>query len=157
MVQSSWFRIDGDFINLQLTAIGRKVLIGGLSVTASIILAVIAVKWLKAGVNGMCLGYILGRLVLSVSYPAMVGRLLDVSFAAQAKASIRPMIVNIAVFGGLTFFSMRFTLESWLALAFAGSLSAMLIAIVGFLTGLSAESRREVISRISLLLHAGPK
>ena len=95
-------RIDANIIDLTLQ-LSRKVLIGLVSVSLSIVAAGILVATFETGISGLLLGLIAGRSILSVSYPLMIGRVLGSSLFDQVKASLRPLLVSALVF----------TLASW--------------------------------------------
>ncbi|MFQ5544446.1 MAG: lipopolysaccharide biosynthesis protein, partial [Acidiferrobacterales bacterium] len=75
-------RNDASIIDLTLD-LRRKVLIGLLSATLSIVAAGVLVGPLKMGIMGLCVGFIAGRSILTLSYPWLVGRYLGVSLSSQ--------------------------------------------------------------------------
>jgi hypothetical protein len=79
VMQFIFIRNDGNVIDLTLR-LKNKVIMGAISVGVSLGIAVAFIQWLNLGVVGICLGLIIGRLILSVGYPILVGRFLGISF-----------------------------------------------------------------------------
>ena len=103
MFQFVWFRVDADIINLDLRLIGVKVLLGFGSVVMSLGLGIVALRVYNAGINGLCVGFILGRLLLTLGYPWLVGKILDAPLGQQLRSSIRPGIVTLGTLGATSF------------------------------------------------------
>ena len=76
----------------------QKVLLGLLSVTVSIVAASIMVGYFKLGVVGLCLGIMGGRLIISIGYPILISRFLNVSLSSQLNRMLRPILVTILLF-----------------------------------------------------------
>jgi O-antigen/teichoic acid export membrane protein len=150
-------RTDANIIDLTLN-VARKVLVGALSVTLSIVAAALAVTVLDAGIVGLCAGLILGRSILSFAYPRMVGRILQLPKGSQLKAILRPALTTALLFAAC--FALGRHLGTapfapgWLGLIFFGLLSAAALLFVAFTVGLSSTQRALVWKRLRRLFAA---
>jgi O-antigen/teichoic acid export membrane protein len=150
-------RTDANIIDLTLD-VSRKVLLGAFSVALSIAAAALAVTVLDAGIVGLCGGLILGRSILSLVYPRMVGRILHLPKGSQLRAILRPALTTALLFAvclalgsrlGTTTFS-----PGWLGLILFGPLSAAALLFVAFTVGLSSAQRALVRQRLRRLFAA---
>ena len=157
VTQFVMIRTDGNIIDLTLR-IERKVLFGALSVAVSIVIGSILVKFFDMGVIGVCLGLILGRSILSITYPKIISRFLGISFLAQLKSSIRPAIVTIILFiiaSKLDNLNQIFSLtgfKGWIVLIFGVMATVAVVFLVAFATGLTSSQRKKVLSRIKQII-----
>ena len=97
---------------------------------------------------GLCLGFILGRSLLSFGYPIMLGRVFEVPFFSQLAGIVRPALVTIGLFVLATWLSVRIDVNNWPSLAAYGAASSALVGMTAFLAGLSGDRRIAVTSRI---------
>lgn len=146
-------RSDGTFIDLTLR-LSQKVLLGFVSVTLSIVAASLAVGYFNLGIAGLCLGIIAGRLILSVGYPALIGRFLGVPLSSQLKGTLRPALVTMLLF------SLAFGLNSllpapawsgvrgWIGLFLSAAVTGIMLLFLSFYAGLSGEQRRTIMRRV---------
>jgi hypothetical protein len=158
-VQLAYIRSDGNLLDLTLH-LKEKVLLGFLSVAISILLASVAVSYLKLGIVGLCLGVIAGRLIMSAGYPALIGRFLDISPSSQPTSMIRPTIVMIL------FFLSAALLDSYLpTLAYRGpigwigfflfaTLTGIVILLLSFYGGLANDQRKNILRRLRAVIAA---
>ncbi len=150
-------RNDANIIDLTLR-LRRKVLFGALSVTLSLIVACVLVRYFKLGIVGLCLGVIVGRSVLSISYPIMVGRFLKVSFSSQLKGILRPVLVAVLLFSlasklsDLLFTSNWFSASGWIDLILSVGVTFGLVLLLAFYTGLSGDQRRHILRRVRMVV-----
>lgn len=157
VVQFVLIRTDGVIINLTLR-VQRKVLYGALSVIISVILSSVLVKYFNMGVIGISLGLIVGRFLLSITYPSIVSRYLEISFKSQFKNLIRPALVTIVLFvaaSGIDMILKSITLTGvpgWAILIIGTGLTAILALILAFYSGLSQTQRDRILSRIQTVL-----
>ena len=156
VMQFILIRNDGNVIDLSLR-LKQKVIVGAISVGLSLAIAVIMIQWLNLGIVGICLGLIIGRLLLSIGYPLLVGKLLGVTFISQLKSSIRPGLVTALFFVTATLFD-RFrmiTLEAniagWMRLGLMGFSSLLIVSVLVFYMGLSSNQRNNVIQRVRIV------
>ncbi len=162
VMQFVFIRNDANVIDLTLR-LRQKVILGAVSVTVSIGAACILVYFFKMGILGVVLGVMAGRLILSIAYPIQVGRLLNVGFASQLKASLRPALVTALLFLAATLAAGYLptqnwhSLSGWLLFLLSALVTAVLVLGVAFLAGLTRKQRQMVINRFQALLHSQAK
>jgi O-antigen/teichoic acid export membrane protein len=146
--QYTLIRNDSNIIDLTLD-IHTKVIMGVLSVALSMGLAWILIDYFEMGIVGLCVGFIGGRIVLSVTYPMTVGHSLQISLSSQVKAAVRPFLVTAVLFGASL--AIRSILDpqigGWWELVVATGLSALLIMVLAIFAGLPGEQRRRLWRR----------
>ena len=145
--QMVWIRADADFINLTLD-LKRKVVLGAVSTLLTLALAALLIRWLDDAVVGLCLGFILGRTILSIGYPFILGRVFGVPLHWQLVGLIRPALVTIGLFAMTAWLSMRVEVNSWPSLAVFAAASFAVLGMTAFLAGLSDDRRIAVQARI---------
>jgi O-antigen/teichoic acid export membrane protein len=154
-------RNDGNVIDLTLR-LRRKVLTGALSVALSLFCAIILVGYFKLGIVGLCLGLIIGRFILSISYPMQVGRYLGVSLVSQLKAALRPACTTFCLFllaSGLDRLMLTYNwtvVNGWINLAFSVGLTFLLFLSLSFYVGLKDNQRRQILRRIRAVIAIAP-
>ena len=147
VLQFSLIRTDSNIIDLTLN-LRRKVLLGAVSAALSVGLAWVFLAVLEMGIVGLALGFIIGRSILSVAYPLMIGRVLGTPAARQMRAVVRPALTTGVLFASAAVLSTMVGAGSWIALCAWVGVSAIAVAIVAFFIGLSAEPRRLVWARL---------
>ena len=105
-------------LTLQMRA---KVLIGAVSAIASMVLAIVAMAIMDNDIVAMCIGVILGRMILTVAYPLQIGKLLDRSPAAKLRGIPRPALTTLVLFAASTWLGQRVTAGTWVALVLWGA------------------------------------
>jgi hypothetical protein len=157
VTQFVFIRNDGNVIDLTLN-LRRKVLIGALSVSISLIIAVLFLIYTDLNVVGLSLGLMLGRSIISLGYPMMVGRYLKVPFSTQIRGAVRPVIVTAILFGVTTALSEWVVtsgwegLSGWIYFALACAVSFVVILALAFFSGLSASQRGQLLKRFRLVV-----
>jgi len=157
VMQFILIRNDGNVIDLSLR-LKQKVIMGAVSVALSLGIALVLIQWLNLGVIGICLGLIIGRLILSAGYPILVGRLLGVSFLSQVKSSIRPALVTASFFLLATYFDSFFiakgmlAVRGWFTLALYIGITLLGALVLAFYLGLSSGQRNNIIQRVRIVL-----
>lgn len=151
VMQFVLIRNDANIIDLTLN-LGRKVLIGLLSASLSIVLAAVLVSFFKAGIIGLCFGLLVGRSILSVSYPLMIGRYLNLAFSYQLKSLLRPALVTGLLFGFAALLQGFLVVDSWYGLVFGSGVTLVVVSLLVFYIGLSAVQRQHILSRIQQLM-----
>jgi O-antigen/teichoic acid export membrane protein len=157
VVQLVYIRSDGNIIDLTLR-LSQKVLLGFLSVTLSIVAASVAVGYFKLGIPGLCLGIMAGRLVMSVGYPALIGRFLGVSLSSQLKGILRPALVTILLFSlavgldGLLAAPALSGVRGWIGFLLLAGMTGILLLLLSFYAGLSGDQRRTIVRRVHNVL-----
>jgi O-antigen/teichoic acid export membrane protein len=159
VMQFVLIRNDGNVIDLSLR-LQRKVIIGGISVGLSLLIAAVLVSYAHMGIVGLSLGLLIGRSILSVSYPVLVGRLLEISFASQLKSIIRPVIVTLVLFlfaTGIDNFILSnapWADSGWIILGLRTTVSFILMFLLAFYIGLTGNQRKNIYTRIRAITTA---
>jgi O-antigen/teichoic acid export membrane protein len=148
VLQLALIRTDANIIDLTLN-LRRKVLLGGLSTILSVGLACVLLISFRMGILGLAMGFIIGRAILSVGYPWMVGRMLGIPLRDQTKAVTRPALATAALFACSSGLSTVLGVGSWIVLFLMAALSAGGVAIVALFAGLTPEPRRRVWNRLA--------
>ena len=150
-------RNDASIIDLTLR-LNRKVLLGALSVSLSLIIGIILVGYYNLGVVGLCLGLIIGRAILSIGYPMIVGKFLEISFVSQLTTVLRPGLITILLFSiasimdGLALTTTWFGQIGWFSLIFLAGTTIIMAFFLAFYAGLPGSQRKILLQRISLIL-----
>lgn len=156
VTQFVMIRCDAGIIDISLD-LRRKVLMGLLSSAAAIASAALLVGVFKFGVIGLCVGIIIGRLLLSVEYPSIVGRFLGVSLSSQLLSGLRPALVTLVLYGAASWLDSRFDLgggaglKGWIRFAVGAGLTAVLFLAAAFFSGLSGPRRKTLVRRLNAL------
>ena len=151
-LQLALIRSDGNVIDLTLR-LSQKVLLGFLSVTVSIIAASLLVGYFRLGIAGLCIGVIAGRSIISLGYPILIGRFLNIKFSSQSNAILRPTLVTIFLFLIAMGFSTLAVdlgwsgLSGWFMFIVSASLTGILMLVLSFYVGLSSAQRSSIVRR----------
>jgi O-antigen/teichoic acid export membrane protein len=145
-------RNDANVIDLTLN-LKRKVLMGVLSVTVSILLAGMMVGYFHFGIVGLIIGTITGRAVLSIDYPMMAGRFLGYPFREQLKGAMRPALAGFVLFifayfvGGLLPTAEWHGLGGWVVFVSLYAVTFLILTPLAFFAGLSERQRNQTLLR----------
>jgi O-antigen/teichoic acid export membrane protein len=155
--QLAFIRSDGNVIDLTLR-MSQKVLLGLLSVTVSVVAASILVGYFKLGIVGLCSGIIGGRLIMSIGYPVLIGRFLNVSLSSQINRMFRPILVASLIFlaamGVDRFGSIMVGtgIKGWLIFILSAGATGIVMSLISFYSGLSGDQRRSMIRRVQAVI-----
>ena len=139
-LQLALIRIDANIIDVTLN-LRWKVLIGALSTALSLLAAGFLVGWFHAGIVGLCLGFVAGRLILSLGYPFIINRFLGLSPVSQITGCIRPAAVMILLFAVSLVAGRYLHVASWFNLVIWVSMTWAVASVVAFRTGLPPQQR----------------
>lgn len=151
-------RNDSNFIDLTLR-LRKKVVLGAVSVGLSIASAAVFLGVFKWGVIGLSLGLLLGRFILTIGYPLLVGRYLNIRLITQLISSLRPALITVILFIGATwingwsFLTHLLQETRWIGLIIGGGGSFIIILVAAFLIGLNAGQRDRIINRVKIVLN----
>lgn len=145
---------DARIIDLTLK-VRAKVVLGAASAGLSLALAAIFVVVFEDQILGMCAGIIVGRTMLSVAYPSLIGRLLGHPIAGQLRAVPRPVSVTVIVFSAAMLLGTRWSTGSWVALATFGAATALAASVLAGALGLTGAQRRALLARLAHLTGRG--
>ena len=158
VIQFVFIQNDANIINLSLR-VQSKVWMGALSIFLCWIMAGIFVSQFENGIVGLLLGFISGRAVLSVFFPVLVGRFLDINFSSQVRGVIRPIVVTGILFSISAVLSSKLAqsytptgLRGWFIFGLLTCVTATLFLIIAFYFGLSIQQRRVILDRIRTLI-----
>jgi O-antigen/teichoic acid export membrane protein len=155
VVQLSLIRVDSNVIDLTLRIRG-KVMLGLFSAGLSAGLGF----WLAGpaghGIDGLVVGFMLGRLPLTVAYPVLVGRLLAVPWTVQLRGLWRPAITSVVMFAGAALLRPFAASAGWVSLIALGCLTAGVMVAFAYLVGLSRRQRYRVRIRALRVVRSGP-
>ena len=151
MVQFVLLRADANIIDLSLD-LKKKVPLGLFAAALAVGLAAVLVNYFDLGITGFCIGFILGRMVLSIGYPLIVSGLLNVSFKDQVKNIIRPTLVTVSLFIGAAYFSEALQVNNWFALIFYAGVTGVVALLVTFAIGLQRDRQTMIIKRTQSLI-----
>lgn len=150
-------RNDANIIDLTLD-LSHKVLLGLCSTLLSVGLASVLVSKFQAGIPGLLVGLIAGRLILSLAYPMIIGRFLGTTLYAQLRAVMRPMLVTIGLFLAMvrldTFLNHNITLAAptWFGFVFSVTLTGVCAVFFVYYLGLSGEQQKRLGQRVRAVL-----
>jgi O-antigen/teichoic acid export membrane protein len=153
LTQFAFIRGDAQVIDLTLN-VRRKVLLGVFSALFSLVLAATLVRVFDGGIVGVCLGLMAGRLVLSLTYPGLVGRLLGASLWSQLRGALRPAAVTSALLVAGLRLEPILEAHTWPHLVAGTVVTAVTVGIVSFYAGLTLEGRSRFLTRVRQLARA---
>ncbi|MCA9248191.1 MAG: hypothetical protein KDA42_13780 [Planctomycetales bacterium] len=159
MLQLILVRNDANIIDLTLNLRG-KVLLGGASCIACFAVSWWLVRYHQWNVAGICVGFIVGRILLTVGYPLLIGKHLSIPLLEQLRGAARPALATAILFSfGI---ALRFVFASetggwlpvdgWLALALGAAVTCAASGAVAFYLGLNAVQRRTIAGRLVSVL-----
>jgi O-antigen/teichoic acid export membrane protein len=147
VLQFVLIRVDSNVIDLTLQ-VRAKVLLGLASAALVIVLGVVLVGPADLGIPGVVAALILGRAPLSVAYPLLIGRLLQLRRAVQVTAVWRSGLASVALFAGAVELRGRTGEPGWVPLVLLGCVTAFLALGVAYAVGLTAPQRRRLRVRL---------
>ena len=139
-------------LTLQMRA---KVLVGALSAIASIVLAIVAMTIVDNDIVAMCVGIILGRMILTVAYPWLIGRLLEDPPLRQLRGIPRPALTTFVLFAASTWIGQRVTADTWVTLVLWGALTAVVVMIAASYVGMTRRQRATLVARVRKIARGG--
>ena len=151
VAQFLMIRNDANIIDLTLE-LRHKVFIGLLSILVSLLGAGIAVGIFKLGIIGLCISFIIGRIILSIGYPWLVGRFIGISVYTQVKGALRPMVTTVILFAITSNLADVFTANNWLSFIFTVGITVLVLSPLAFFTGLSHQQRTQLWKRVRRVL-----
>ena len=143
VVQLTLIRVDSNIIDLTLD-IRRKVLLGVVAAGTSVVLAWLLVGRAQLGIAGVAIGFMAGRVVQSLTYPAMIGRILALPRGVQVRGFARGALATGLLLGGAALLGRELHARSWAALVLGAGASGVVLIALAFVLGLSAGLRRRL-------------
>ena len=118
----------------------------------SIGLAVLFIRGLDIGIEGLALGFITGRAIVSVAYPWSVCRSLGLSVTGQLRGAARSLAFTALLFGAAVAAAPATDVDSWPALVPLAAATLTLAMALSFFIGLSATQRIRVSHRVRQII-----
>ncbi|MEM7063780.1 MAG: hypothetical protein AAF572_11520 [Cyanobacteria bacterium P01_B01_bin.77] len=146
LTQLAFILNDANIIDITLR-VRSKVLLGCLAAILSLISAGLLVSYFQAGIIGLCIGFIISRLILSLGYPWIVGRFLGVSFFAQIKSTVRPVLISLLILAISLHLRNVLSVGNWVGLLLLGPVTGIGILFIAFYAGLSGNQQKRLWKR----------
>jgi hypothetical protein len=153
IVQFMFIRNDAYVIDLTLQ-LREKVLMGTLAAVVSIALGALLIP--RLGITGLCLGMIVGRMALTLSYPFLVRKHLGLARAHGAAGAARPAVTMAVMFAASAYFGQVLLAGNWAVWLLSVGASFALALAVGLFVGLGEELRRPLVKRLMMLRDLRP-
>lgn len=147
VIQFVLVRNDSHIIDLTLD-LKNKVLLGALASLLSVALATGFVVVLDGGIVGLCAGFLIGRGLLSILYPAMVGRILGIGLVGQLRRAVRPATATVVLFALALLASRRLDADTWIQFIGVSIATVVVVGPVAFFTGLDRDNRNLLTTRV---------
>jgi len=148
--QFAFVRTDAHIIDLTLE-LRKKVQFGALASVLAVGLGV-GLVLLGFGIAGLCAGFLVGRGILTILYPILVGRTLSIPPFAQLRATIRPAAATFLLLGISIVVSRHVRAVEWVSLVGASLLTVVAAVPIAFFAGLSRSARLGLIRRTRRIL-----
>ncbi|MDP9183888.1 MAG: hypothetical protein M3P04_14075, partial [Actinomycetota bacterium] len=153
VLQFALIRVDSNVIDVTLHVRG-KVLLGVLSAALSVVLGVLLVGPADLGIAGLVVAFVIGRLPVTVAYPLLVGRLLQLPHPFRLDVLWRPALTSVALFASGAWLRGVSDVSGWLSLLTLGSLTAVVATATAYGAGLTRSQRRDVRARVLRVVRA---
>ena len=151
VLQFALIRNDANLIDLTLE-MRTKVLLGLLATALSIGLGAYFLSISSNPIGALCLGVILGRALLTVAYPTLIGRSLGVPWQRQWTGIMRPVLITVLLFGTAYILTDELRVSSWLALVNNAILSGLIILAIAYFAGLPIPMRLRLRRRLQAMI-----
>ena len=148
IVQLIFIRNDSYVIDLTLE-LREKVMMGVVAAVVSIALSAILIP--RLGIAGLCLGMILGRLSLTISYPIVINKRFGRKRLPNLTSAVRPALTMALMFAGSAYLSQQLLVDNWFLWAACTGLTFCLTLGIAALVGLSSDVRRPLKKRLGML------
>ncbi len=150
LLQLALIRSDAFIIDVTLQ-VRTKTLTGLVSSVVALVVAGVLIREYDMGITGLCIGLIVGRLLLSLVYPVVVGEAIGHPASEQLRAVLRPAAATIVMFAAAVVVRPVVSTESW-PLIIAGSLlTGAASLVIAFIIGLGGGTRRQLLVRVRAL------
>jgi O-antigen/teichoic acid export membrane protein len=148
MTQLCIARADSYIIDVTLQ-MRDKVYVGFVAAAVSALAAAALIPSYK--ILGLCAGLLLGRLVLSISYPILISRQFGRNGMLRPSSGIRPAMATCILFGGCAILGSNLQANSWLLFLIGAPLSAWAIVVLAMRAGLDSHQRSVLLQRLRKL------
>jgi O-antigen/teichoic acid export membrane protein len=148
IVQLIFIRNDAYVIDLTLQ-LREKVVMGLAAAVISIGLSALLIP--RLGIAGLCLGMIVGRMALTISYPLVVNKHFGNVGRPRLRTAVRPGLTMAIMFAASAYLGRMLLADSWQLWLLCSGLTFMIALSVALLAGLKRELRDSVTGRLSML------
>lgn len=148
IVQLIYIRNDSYIIDLTLQ-LRDKVLMAIVAAVISIGLSALLIP--RMGIAGMCLGMLIGRMTLNITYPIIINKQLGRARRPQLGPAVRPAVAMILMFAGSAYLGQRLLVENWALWLIYSAASFCLVMGVALIAGLSSTMRKSLKMRFMML------
>jgi O-antigen/teichoic acid export membrane protein len=148
IVQLVFIRNDAYVIDLMLE-LREKVVMGVVAAVISIGLSALLIP--RMAIAGMCMGMIIGRLALTISYPFVINRYIGRKWDPKWSRGIRPAFTMVLMFGVAAWLGQILLVNNWIVWAICSGLTFAISAGVALTVGLDRELKAALIQRFSML------
>ncbi len=148
IVQLIFIRNDTYIIDLMLQ-LREKVVMGVVAAIVSIGLSALLIP--KFGIAGMCVGMIIGRTALTVSYPFVINRYLERKWDRKIRRAIRPAATMLIMFALSAYLGQRLLVNNWFVWLLCSGVTFAIAAGLAITVGLDARLKSAMKLRVSLL------
>lgn len=152
VLQLALIRVDSNVIDLTLR-IRAKVLLGLCSAVLAVGLGILLVGPAGLGIPGLVIGFVIGRLPLTVAYPVLVGKLLDLPRVVDLGAVMRPLLTSVLMVTGAVWLRPFADAGGWVSFLVLGALTAAATLAFAYVVGLSGGQRNRVRQRVLRVVH----
>ena len=150
LLQLALIRSDAFVIDVTLN-VRTKTLTGLVSSVISLVVASVLIGKYDMGITGLCIGLLAGRSLLTVIYPALIGRTIEHSLGQQLRSSVRPGLVTVGMFVVAYLASLHVLTGSWVVLIVGSSITGLAALGLAYFLGLDPLTRRRVTKRVRAL------
>ena len=150
-MQFAFIRNDASIIDVTLE-LRAKVVLGLVSSILSIVLAVVLLRSWETSITALVAGFVAGRLLLTLSYPWLVGRYFEMRGMGQLRGAVRPAVGSAVLFAACVAAAPAVRVDAWLELILLGTVSFALLLAAALALGLSGDQRRRLARRARQVL-----
>src|SRR5438552_3711850 len=148
-VQTAFIRSDAYIIDAALQSWLRVVI----SAAAAVLTVSLAIPLTRAfGLTGLCLGLLAGRMLQTLTYPAVARRCVDDHTPALPVGFARGSLVTAVLFGAASALGRHVVAADWLVWVAGVAVTLALSAVGAFAIGLSRQSQHAVLRRATEVL-----
>jgi O-antigen/teichoic acid export membrane protein len=149
-LQLALIRSDALIIDVTLR-VRTKTLTGLASSLIALATAAVLIGLFDMGITGLCIGLILGRLLLTFVYPAVAGDAIGHPLSRQLRAVLRPGLTTLVLFAGAAAGQRAVAVDSWIVVGVGSILTFVAALGLAFGVGLHTSFRRQLAVRVRSL------
>ena len=144
-LQLAFIRLDANVIDLTLN-VKNKTVLSGISIGASLLFSWLLMHHFDMGIVGLCLGFILGRSLLSFYYPRLIAGFMRIEMKRNP-SFYRLIVLLIFLFGLIIVFYDYLKVNTWTGLIFGSVVTFVMICMLVFIGGISRYQRARILKQ----------